>query len=228
MTSQTIRRFLLLLIGWCCFAAGQRWNNRNDPRWWWYTPQDTFSSLPLSGSTPHAAWSGTYWPNKNGGIAHRWVFGEGRGGFNYTLHTMDDLQKMSENDLKTLSPAEKYDIFTGRLDYPTVRSEWRRTTPDQPHWYGLCHGWAPASILYKEPHPVTLAASSNISIPFGSSDVKALLVYFLAQVCTLCLQIIQMNQPAHAHRCHRNRSGPSRLDSSLHPNHLLTSNATLW
>ncbi len=47
---------------------------------------------------------------------------------------------MSLDDLKILSPAEKYDIYVGRYDYPTVQSEWKRTNPEDAHWEGLCHG----------------------------------------------------------------------------------------
>jgi len=88
---------------------------------------------------------------------------------------------MSTSQLKTLSPAEKYDIFVGRYDYPTVNSEWRRTSPSDETWEGLCHGWAPASLYYKQPNPVTLRNPDGIAVPFGSSDIKALLTYFLAE-----------------------------------------------
>ena len=159
-----------------------RWNNQNDPRWWWYQPNESLALLPTRGNSSHEAWSGTYWPNNRGGIAHRWTLGVDVPSFNYKLHSLSDLQNMSANDLKTLSPAEKYDIVNNRLDYPTVKSEWRRTSPEHPKWYGLCHGWAPASILYKEPNPVNIKAPNGISVPFGSSDVKALLTYNLGQV----------------------------------------------
>jgi hypothetical protein len=88
---------------------------------------------------------------------------------------------MTIDQLKNLSPAEKYDIFTGRYDFPTVRNEWLRTSPDDAGWEGLCHGWAPASVFYLEPHPVTLNNSDGIPVPFGSSDVKALLTFFAAE-----------------------------------------------
>jgi hypothetical protein len=84
---------------------------------------------------------------------------------------------MSEGQLRQLSPAEKYDIYTGRWDFPLVQSERARTSPTAAPWAGLCHGWSPASFNFPEPHPVTLTSPQGIAVPFGSSDVKALLSY---------------------------------------------------
>jgi hypothetical protein len=90
---------------------------------------------------------------------------------------------MTQAQIKALSPAEKYDIFVGRYDYPLVQAEWKRTSrgPGEPaieSWEGLCHGWAHAAINYKEPKPVVVRNADGIEIPFGSSDVKALLTFF--------------------------------------------------
>ncbi len=89
------------------------------------------------------------------------------------------LKSASSAQLQQMSPAEKLDVFSGRYDYPTVRSEWQRTSPDDATWEGLCHGWAPASMFYKQPNPVKLTNSDGIVVPFGSSDIKALLTYFV-------------------------------------------------
>ncbi len=48
-----------------------------------------------------------------------------------------------------------------------------------PKWEGLCHAWAPATYLYENPAPVTLKGALGHEITFASSDIKALLVYFL-------------------------------------------------
>eukprot|EP00668_Euglena_longa_P041332 GGOE01054398.1.p1 GENE.GGOE01054398.1~~GGOE01054398.1.p1 ORF type:complete len:479 (-),score=110.41 GGOE01054398.1:396-1832(-) len=133
----------------------------------------------MAGTAADTPWSDSYWPNMDGGIAYRWASSSEPRSFGYALYTLQDLQQMSLAQLKTLSPAEKYDILSDRLDFPTVRSEWRRTAPSDPDWFGLCHGWSPAAILYDEPRPVSLRAPSGLLIPFGSSDVKALLTYFL-------------------------------------------------
>ena len=53
---------------------------------------------------------------------------------------------------------------------------------DEPAWAGYCHGWAPAANRFEEPLPVTVRNADGVEIPFGSSDVKALLTYFEAEV----------------------------------------------
>ncbi len=44
----------------------------------------------------------------------------------------------------------------------------------------MCHGWAPAAYAYVQPRPVNVSNSDGLLVPFGSSDVKALLTYFVA------------------------------------------------
>ena len=43
----------------------------------------------------------------------------------------------------------------------------------------MCHAWAPATLLFDNPSPIVVKRSDGLEIPFGSSDVKALLVYFM-------------------------------------------------
>jgi hypothetical protein len=60
--------------------------------------------------------------------------------FHYHLYSKYELKDLTEDELMELSPAEKLDILSGRYDYPTVRSEWGRTSPNDEYWEGLCHG----------------------------------------------------------------------------------------
>lgn len=49
-----------------------------------------------------------------------------------------------------------------------------------PEWEGLCHAWAPATLAYAEPGPVEMTVATpagELTVPFGSSDIKALLTY---------------------------------------------------
>jgi hypothetical protein len=84
---------------------------------------------------------------------------------------------MTLDQLAALSPAEKYDIFMGRYDFPTVQSELLRSHPSMPSWYGLCHGWSSATLNFDEPGAVTLRGANGVDVPFASGDVKALLAY---------------------------------------------------
>jgi hypothetical protein len=166
-------------------------------------------NLQFSAQLQQSPWSDTYWPSSESGIAHRWQLQEAND-FNYQLYTKAQLMNLSSSTLKSLSPAEKYDIYKGRYDYPTVNEEWQRTSPDDPGWEGLCHGWAPASLYWKEPNPCVVTNADGIKIPFGSSDVKALLTFYTAEYA-------EQNDPQQfvADRCNVDiQANPSQANTS--------------
>lgn len=154
----------------------EQWNVVNDPAQLPGAFERHLDKLPTSGSVDKKPWSDTYWPSFQGGIANRW-HGD-RTGFDYKSPTLDAAKKMSLADLSELSPAEKYDIFIGRFDYALVKFEQARTSPDRPQWEGLCHGWSNAAFNFAEPHAVLAEGANGIKVPFGASDVKALLTLF--------------------------------------------------
>mmetsp|Transcript_50306 Transcript_50306/g.126256 ORF Transcript_50306/g.126256 Transcript_50306/m.126256 type:complete len:481 (-) Transcript_50306:80-1522(-) len=164
-------------------AQAGPWDDRNDPSPIGDDVKYTLTDLPHKGYLDEKPWSDSYWPSYESGIAHRWALDD-PSDFGYKLFSKTELLRMTLGNLKALSPAEKYDIFMQRYDYPTVHSEWVRTHPDDPAWEGLCHGWAPASMAYHQPDYVEIKNADGITIPFGSSDVKALLIYFAAQYST--------------------------------------------
>jgi hypothetical protein len=135
-----------------------------------------FSDLPASGLSNRIPWSDIYWPSYLGGIALRWMNGI-EPAFALQRPSEEQIRTMSTAELAALSPAEKYDIFMGRYDYPTVQAELLRNHPSMPTWYGLCHGWSSATLNFDEPGTTTLRGASGIDVPFSSGDVKALLAY---------------------------------------------------
>ncbi|MFW7382225.1 MAG: hypothetical protein ACOH5I_25720 [Oligoflexus sp.] len=142
-------------------------------------------NLPLEGQAQTIGWSDDYWPSFRGGISYRW---QDRS----YLYTVPSSGELASLNVARLSPAEKYDYYMGRFDFPTVQAERARTqvmrtnrnSPiydpefEIPSWYGLCHGWAPASVNFQEPQPITVQAINGVEVPFGSSDIKALLTYY--------------------------------------------------
>ena len=134
-------------------------------------------------------WSGDYWPIYKGGIASR--YGDPSFGgtsswsenFAYVQkNTAAELiQKDTAEALQNLSPAEKFDLISGsggRL----AKFAWRegeyyeKNFGNVESWFGICHGWAPAS--YIEPRPNTFVDVSvvglNSKVRFLPSDLKAL------------------------------------------------------
>lgn len=140
-----------------------------------------FKSLPLEGSIEIGpkAWSGDYWPSKKGGINLRWNH-PSKAGFDYTSPTQSQVRNMSLDELATLSPSEKYDLFRGRYDYPLKKEAEGSASKIASDWAGICHGWAPASLFHNEPTPKVMTNPEGLQIPFGSADIKALISYFYA------------------------------------------------
>jgi hypothetical protein len=126
-------------------------------------------------------WSDSYWPNYRGGLAWRWNDASGTGFKNYTSPTREQFAKMSLRERLNLSPAEKYDILTGNWTYPLVDYERKRNNTSDEKWRGLCNGWAAAAAHFKEPRPVVVKGVDGYEIPFGASDIKALLAIYMAQ-----------------------------------------------
>ena len=144
-----------------------------------FTPK--LVELPLEGMIQIGprAWSGHYWPSQEGGINVRWN-SPSREGFKYDSPSLTQVKNMSLAQLATLAPSEKYDLFTGRYDYPMKALAATAANRRAPDWAGICHGWAPATINHNEPTPKVLTNPDGIQIPFGSSDIKALLSYYYA------------------------------------------------
>src|SRR5690606_626741 len=139
-----------------------------------------FSTLPLTGKVKNSKkyWSGHYWPNREGSINNRW---NGKGfGYLPELATSDELRKMRVPELAALSPSEKLDILNGNYDYPLVHEVAKLYKPNAPGWEGICHGWSAATMNHPEPVPVLLTNKDGIEIPFGSTDIKALISYYYA------------------------------------------------
>ncbi|RYZ79577.1 MAG: hypothetical protein EOP04_27490, partial [Proteobacteria bacterium] len=126
----------------------------------------------------------------------------------YSTYSREQLKTMDKNQrtrlIATLSPAEKLDIYRGAFDYPTVKSErvrtdilsTLRTLPNAdgngfhtnpnykpgkkiPTWFGLCHAWAPATINFREPGPLTVQSKDGFEIRLAGSDIKALLTFII-------------------------------------------------
>ena len=175
-----------------CGASSQKkswlaeaWNKANEPRLLSGSVEFSWDKLPLNGAANQKGWSDDYWATFQGGISYRWMTQD----FGYPLTTVETLQGELLNQL---SPAEKYDVFMERLDFPTVAAERRRTkimktVPGSadfkegftiPTWEGLCHGWSQAAFNFKEPiKPVSVKTSVG-ALTFYPSDIKALLTYY--------------------------------------------------
>lgn len=140
-----------------------------------------FFLLPMTGKVKDTKkfWSGDFWALNQGNINLRWnaLFPTG---FDLVSPGRELVLMLTREELMTLSPSEKFDIWLGRYDYP-LKAEvythaWRDALPE----VNISNGWALASINHNEPAPKELSNPDGIMIPFGSADIKALLSYYYA------------------------------------------------
>lgn len=138
--------------------------------------------LPLKGEVAEKKkfWAGDYWPLNKGNINYRW-FAKKKVGHNLKSPSKEEVLRMTIPELAQLAPSEKYDLFTGNYDYPLKNEVVRiAADPNAQNWEGICHGWSPASMNHEEPTPKLMKNPDGIEIPFGSTDIKALLSYYYA------------------------------------------------
>jgi len=157
------------------------WNKHNDPRNFSSDYEYRFNTLPKSSMLPREkmVWSSSYWPRFKGSINYRWNSSNPTG-FDLKRPTRAEVERMSQQDLAKLSPAEKFDLAQGHYDYPVSLDVEKGSSRFAQMYEGVCDGWTAASIQYTEPKPVTIKNPDGILIPFGSSDVKALMSYDLS------------------------------------------------
>jgi hypothetical protein len=148
---------------------------------WENNYKKNFKDLPLSGRVKSntTLWSGDHWSFKTGSINKPWSL-EGGSPRNESLPGQDNIIDYTQEELSVLSPSEKFDLLSGNYNYPLKNEISQKISPYALYWEGLGNGWALASILHEEPQPVSLENPQGISIPFGSSDIKAILSYYYA------------------------------------------------
>ena len=165
-------------------AFSSPWIENESPKWFENymntTFETNFSRLPLKGviRDKRLNWSGTYWPFIFGGISYRWNDEPYSAPFTYRSPSKAEVFRMSREQLEKLSPTEKYDLSQGDYSYSMTKKIMSRSSPTRAWWEGICHGWVQAAINYDEPNRVDIRNKDGLVIPFGSSDVKALLSYY--------------------------------------------------
>ncbi|HXH75482.1 MAG TPA: hypothetical protein VNJ08_10985 [Bacteriovoracaceae bacterium] len=175
--------FLIMMTTFASYAHAffKPWNGHSNPLIMSTGLERNFSSLPLAGIAlgPKKYWSSYYWPLSRGNINLRWNTPNPIG-FELDSPDMEQAQRMQISELASLAPSEKYDLFTGRYSYPLRRKVEKKVSPRISEWQGICHGWAAATLNHDEPEPEIVTNPDGIRIPFGSSDIKALLSYYYA------------------------------------------------
>lgn len=184
--NRMIMRIILLFVLFVSFRSHgsievKPWQPHSNPARMSPTYNKLFSLLPLKAkvSETNKYWSSDYWPLQKGNINLRWN-SKTPVGFNLKSPTLKEAMKMTEKELSELSPSEKFDLFRGDYQYTLKKEVAKRSSPNRKIWEGICHGWAAAALNHIEPKPKILKNPDGVLIPFGSSDIKALLSYYYA------------------------------------------------
>lgn len=193
----TMQKLVLFLTGFLIFSQSvysfSRWDDLNRPTIFEKDYEYNLKKLSKNGFLSITPWSDDYYPTGKGGISFRWNqknYSKETELFGYNLLNPNNLTGVN---IAELSPSEKWDIFLGDKDwsltnYERKRTKVMRTVPGSrdynpeykiPSWEGLCHSWAPATLLFENPEPVTMVSTNGVSVPFGASDIKALLTVFM-------------------------------------------------
>lgn len=153
-------------------------------------PKEMESLNLMQGRAKQAPWSDDYWPIYSGILGKRYddpMFAYKDNWYENHQYILDVSAEsvLKSNDPKLinqLSPSEKYDILVGDNNYTLTKKMWSEGKyywdryGEVETWMGICHGWAPATIVEKRVNKAVVVPvpERNINLTFYPSDIKAL------------------------------------------------------
>ncbi len=153
------------------------WTAADDPALFGAEMVYTLADLPESGEARRIPWAGNYWPTWQDGYNYRW---EGEG----TQSTMEKYAAAFDVDGLADAASKRFGI-EGHTDRTPCSADAQcdavigekcalRDGAEAGHcvptWFGVCHAWAPAAVLFDEPQrPV-----ERNGVTFKVNDLKAL------------------------------------------------------
>jgi hypothetical protein len=179
----------MIKILFCFLAISQvansiGWDSANNPTNLGFKIKSyKITDLPMQGELQDKtkAWPESHWASNSGSIAYRWS-SDRPDIFKFVSPNLAKLNELTKSEINELSPAEKFDIYLGKYDYPLTKLILKSNSPTMTAWFGICHGVAPASIYYSEPSLKTVTNKDGITFDFYASDIKALISYYYAKV----------------------------------------------
>ncbi len=161
-------------------------------------------------------WSGSYWANRAGGIGVRYKNSNLRENARIALGTgnarretqsnlaelQEKLYELTEEQLGELSPAEKYDLLVGDLNFTFTKQLSLKIEENKEHWgattfwTGICHGWAPASIHLPRPSKMLRLPilGGTRTLPVYPDDIKAMGSFLWANMANNSEQMFSGNR----------------------------------
>ncbi len=159
-------------------GQAESWTYRDDPEIFSGDLEYSFAALPVQGEASQIPWAGSYWPVYQDAINYRWD------GVNSDSPAKKYEKAFALSGVEDAVSREHGIDSNSHRTACTSDSECNESLGENcakrygqsdgyciPTWWGLCHGWAPGSIL--EPEPVNEVTYNGVS--FKVNDLKALL-----------------------------------------------------
>lgn len=153
----------------------EAWSVEDDPRLLDGSFTYVFGELPTSGLVEQMPWPGSYWPSSLDGINYRWAgpntqspaekyaLAFGKAGVEDAVSRHSGVDSLPTATCREESDCEEEEVCARRRGEESGRCA--------PLWTGICHAWAPAALLEREPRrPVTYRG-----VRFEINDLKALI-----------------------------------------------------
>jgi len=174
------------------------WSNADDPRLLGKDFDFEFHDLPTTGWASRTPWPGYYWPTFNDSINYRWAGSKvrspaekyaaafGRGGVTGAISNRFGLGSIGG------SRRCRYDSDCGGGRACGRRSGESRGRCVET-WMGICHAWAPAAIMEREPQQ---GITFN-GVRFEISDLKALISVAYTEGLAVRFMSLRCNSNGH-------------------------------
>jgi len=153
-----------------------------------YSPDE----IPVKGESERPLWSDDYWAMQQGLTSYR--YSEANWFENYRAAIESYVQPQAwralrdqgiekiNSEIVKWSPSEKYDLSIQDIEFSLTNEQkkegqWYEDEEGEVEgWMGLCHGWAPASIMVPRPSkPVEWLGPTGTTVVWYPNDIKAMI-----------------------------------------------------
>lgn len=192
----------------------ETWSSRDNPSLFAGNLEMNLEALPMAGEATNVPWAGSYWPTYQDSINHVWggtdspalKYEKAFGG----TGVEDKVSRMRGID-SAKSQKECSDGSECTSEHGEQLTCAKRRGQDKgrciPTWWGICHAWTPAAILFPEPKNPVVRNGVTFEVP----DLKALASLVHDRASTKFVSL----------RCEKNNSAPDaggvRLDEYGRP-----------
>jgi hypothetical protein len=156
----------------------EAWTSQDDPTLFDDDLVFNVDELPLTGEAENIPWAGSYWPVYKDSINHRWNGADTKSPsekYAEAFGVPDFPDKVSKehgvDKYKSRTACSDIDDCNSSINEICAKREEQDAGYCIPAWWGICHAWAPVSILEMEPEQ---AVTVN-EVEFKVQDIKALL-----------------------------------------------------